>query len=126
MAVAPALLCEGSPAKLGWRLLLGMEAARSRCWSARSAHARALTRIRTRARRPRRFLQGPGTCPQAVQQLREALAEERPRAFTTVLLNYRKADAQGRQEPFWNCLHISPLRDAGGRAGAGCTTFLSV
>ncbi|KAL4426061.1 hypothetical protein ABPG77_007857 [Micractinium sp. CCAP 211/92] len=62
-----------------------------------------------------RFLQGPGTCPQAVQQLREALAEDRPRAFTTVLLNYRKADAQGRQEPFWNCLHISPLRDAEGK-----------
>lgn len=56
-----------------------------------------------------RFLQGPGTDPAAVQQLREALAAQPPRPVTVTLLNYRK---DGR--PFWNSLHISPLRDAGG------------
>ncbi|PSC68938.1 LOV domain-containing [Micractinium conductrix] len=62
-----------------------------------------------------RFLQGPGTCPQTVAQLRAAPAAEPPRAVTVTLLNYRKADAGGHQQPFWNSLHISPLRDAGGR-----------
>ncbi|PRW60670.1 LOV domain-containing [Chlorella sorokiniana] len=57
-----------------------------------------------------RFLQGPGTDPAAVQQLRDALAAQPPRPVTVTLLNYRK---DGR--PFWNSLHVCPLRDADGR-----------
>jgi hypothetical protein len=60
-----------------------------------------------------RFLQGPGTDPAVVQQLRDGLAASPPRPVTVTLLNYRKADASGHQEPFWNSLHIAPLRDAG-------------
>ena len=61
-----------------------------------------------------RFLQGPGTDPAAVQQLREALAAQPPRPVTVTLLNYRK---DGR--PFWNSLHVCPLRDAGGGSVCG-------
>ena len=60
-----------------------------------------------------RFLQGPGTDPQAVQQIREALAAQPPRPATVTLLNYRRPDASGHSQPFYNCLHIAPLRDAG-------------
>ena len=60
-----------------------------------------------------RFLQGPGTDPAAVAHLRQALAAEPPRPVTVTLLNYKKADAEGHQQPFWNSLHIAPLRDAG-------------
>ena len=66
-----------------------------------------------------RFLQGPGTDPAAVAQLRQALAAVPPKPVTVTLLNYRKADAEGRQQPFWNSLHISPLRDAGEGSAAG-------
>jgi hypothetical protein len=60
-----------------------------------------------------RFLQGPGTDPSAVAELRAALAASPPRPITVTLLNYRKADASGYSEPFWNSLHVAPLRDAG-------------
>ena len=55
-----------------------------------------------------RFLQGAGTDPSAVAEIRQALKEER--GLRIELLNYRK---DGR--PFWNDLTISPLRDAKGR-----------
>ena len=63
-----------------------------------------------------RFLQGPSTDPQAVQQIREALAAQPPRPATVTLLNYRRPDASGHAQPFYNCLHIAPLRDAGASA----------
>ncbi|GAB4822542.1 hypothetical protein N2152v2_009588 [Parachlorella kessleri] len=57
-----------------------------------------------------RFLQGPGTDPVQVANLRDAMAACPPRAVTVTLLNYRKSG-----EPFWNCLHVAPVRDADGR-----------
>ena len=56
------------------------------------------------------------TDPQAVQQIREALAAQPPRPATVTLLNYRRPDASGHAQPFYNCLHIAPLRDAGASA----------
>jgi sigma-B regulation protein RsbU (phosphoserine phosphatase) len=55
-----------------------------------------------------RFLQGPGSDPDAVREIREAIQEGRP--CTVELLNYRKEGT-----PFWNRLAITPLRDAAGR-----------
>lgn len=55
-----------------------------------------------------RFLQGPGTDPTAVQQIREAIRERR--TFHGELLNYR-ADGQ----PFWCELIISPVFDESGQ-----------
>lgn len=55
-----------------------------------------------------RFLQGPGTDPEARQRIGEALREGRP--VESVLLNYRKDGT-----PFWNRLSIAPVRDAAGR-----------
>ncbi len=49
-----------------------------------------------------RFLQGPGTDPQTVAQIRQAIVERREVKAT--LLNYRKDD-----QPFWNELKISPV-----------------
>jgi PAS domain S-box-containing protein len=57
-----------------------------------------------------RFLQGPATNPEHVQQLRTALSAEPPQAVTVTLLNYTKS---GR--PFWNALHVAPMRDADGK-----------
>jgi len=54
-----------------------------------------------------RFLQGPNTDPQMVEQIRRGIIEKRE--VKTTLLNYRK-DGQ----PFWNDLKISPVfSDAG-------------
>src|SRR5437899_1000733 len=55
-----------------------------------------------------RFLQGAGTDPSAVAEIRQALKEVR--VLRTELLNYRKDGSY-----FWNELTISPLRDAKGR-----------
>ncbi|MBA4062986.1 MAG: hybrid sensor histidine kinase/response regulator [Isosphaera sp.] len=55
-----------------------------------------------------RFLQGPGTDPQALAAVREALRVGRP--CDVELLNYRKDGT-----PFWNQLLLSPIRDAAGR-----------
>ncbi|WP_084267490.1 histidine kinase famiy protein [Azohydromonas lata] len=55
-----------------------------------------------------RFLQGPDTDPDAVAEVREALAEHR--AVAVDLVNY-KADGT----PFWNALFIGPVFDAEGR-----------
>ena len=55
-----------------------------------------------------RFLQGEGTDPVAVDQLRDAIRNERPAVVT--LLNYR---ADGT--PFWNQVSLAPVHEAGGR-----------
>jgi PAS domain S-box-containing protein len=55
-----------------------------------------------------RFLQGAGTDPSAVSEVRQALKEER--GLRIELLNYRKDGSS-----FWNELTISPLRDTKGR-----------
>jgi PAS domain S-box-containing protein len=55
-----------------------------------------------------RFLQGPGTDPEAIAMLRSALAARTD--ISLELLNYRK---DGR--PFWNALFVSPVFDADGR-----------
>lgn len=54
-----------------------------------------------------RFLQGPGTSPDAVQRIRDALNAGRP--ITELLLNYRRDGT-----PFFCLLSIIPLRDASG------------
>jgi two-component system cell cycle sensor histidine kinase/response regulator CckA len=55
-----------------------------------------------------RFLQGPKTAPEAVERIRQAIAQEQP--CLVELINYRKDG-----KPFWNGLSISPIRDASGR-----------
>mgnify|MGYP001038807693 CR=1 FL=1 len=62
-----------------------------------------------------RFLQGPGTDRDTLNQLRAALREQRE--ITVQLLNYRKDGT-----PFWNRLSITPVRD---RSGA-VTHFIAV
>lgn len=54
-----------------------------------------------------RFLQGEGTDPAAIDELRRAIADERP--TTVEVLNYRKDGS-----PFWNQVHITPVRDGDG------------
>ncbi|CAO1634918.1 unnamed protein product [Sympodiomycopsis kandeliae] len=54
-----------------------------------------------------RFLQGPGTNPDSVQRIRDALNAGRP--ITELLLNYRRDGT-----PFFCLLSIIPLRDASG------------
>ncbi len=51
-----------------------------------------------------RFLQGPMTEPDAVAALRAAVAAQRE--YEVELLNYRRDGT-----PFWNQLHLSPIRD---------------
>nr|AML78692.1 putative LOV domain-containing protein [Calliergon cordifolium] len=55
-----------------------------------------------------RFLQGPDTDPDAVREIREAIEAEKP--CTVRILNYRKDNT-----PFWNHLHIAPVRGANGK-----------
>nr|AML79656.1 putative LOV domain-containing protein [Atrichum angustatum] len=55
-----------------------------------------------------RFLQGPGTDPEAVKQIREAI--ENKQSCTVRLLNYRKD-----KTPFWNHLHVAPVRSCCGK-----------
>jgi hypothetical protein len=54
-----------------------------------------------------RFLQGPGTDPAELQRLRDAIKADPPRPVTVTLLNYRYDGT-----PFWNALHVAPVRDA--------------
>ena len=54
-----------------------------------------------------RFLQGPDTDPNAIQQLREAVDARRDIAVD--ILNYRKDGS-----PFWNALYMSPVITEGG------------
>lgn len=51
-----------------------------------------------------RFLQGKDTSPEAVKQLREAIAAGK--ACTTEILNYRKDGS-----PFWNAVSLTPVFD---------------
>ena len=55
-----------------------------------------------------RFLQGPETDPEAVSEIRQAIADQREIAIE--LLNYRKNGGT-----FWNALYISPVYDANGK-----------
>ena len=55
-----------------------------------------------------RFLQGADTDPEAIEEIRRGLRENRE--TTVEILNYRKDGT-----PFWNRLSIDPVRDAGGR-----------
>nr|AML79471.1 putative LOV domain-containing protein [Cylindrocystis brebissonii] len=66
-----------------------------------------------------RFLQGSGTDPAAVKELREAVKAEKP--CTVRLLNYRKCGT-----PFWNSLHISPVRCHDGKVAFFCGVQLDV
>jgi sigma-B regulation protein RsbU (phosphoserine phosphatase) len=54
-----------------------------------------------------RFLQGPGTDPAAMAEIRAALAA--PRECVVEILNYRRDGTA-----FWNRLSITPIRDAAG------------
>jgi PAS domain S-box-containing protein len=54
-----------------------------------------------------RFLQGPESRPEAVAELRRGEREQR--SVTVEVLNYRKDGT-----PFWNRVHISPVRDGRG------------
>ncbi len=54
-----------------------------------------------------RFLQGEGTLPAAVAEIREGLAQHQE--VNVELLNYRKDGSA-----FWNKLHISPIHDDDG------------
>jgi PAS domain S-box-containing protein len=54
-----------------------------------------------------RFLQGPDTDPEAVAEIRRAVAEGRDAQVE--ILNYRKDGTS-----FWNLLYLSPVRDAAG------------
>ncbi|KAK9813291.1 hypothetical protein WJX72_011934 [[Myrmecia] bisecta] len=56
-----------------------------------------------------RFLQGPMTDLAEVARMREALHADPPRPVTVTLLNY-KYDGT----PFWNSLHVAPIRNASG------------
>src|SRR5262245_38619377 len=51
-----------------------------------------------------RLLQGRDTDPDAVAELRRAVRDEQP--TVVVLRNYRRDGT-----PFWNEVHISPVRD---------------
>lgn len=55
-----------------------------------------------------RFLQGEGTSPAAVAEIRSAIRAERE--VSVELLNYRKDGSS-----FWNQLHLSPVHDDQGR-----------
>ena len=54
-----------------------------------------------------RFMQGPETDPEAVRQIRRAIAERKP--IEQELYNYRR-DGSG----FWNALYITPIFDDAG------------
>ena len=58
-----------------------------------------------------RFLQGRDTDPGPVDKLRRAIADGR--SATVELRNYRKDGT-----PFWNEVHIAPVRTAQGRPGS--------
>jgi PAS domain S-box-containing protein len=55
-----------------------------------------------------RFLQGEGTDPAAIAEVRRAVQEGRP--CSVELINYRKDGSR-----FWNALSVSPIHDASGK-----------
>ncbi|WP_052723730.1 ATP-binding protein [Paenibacillus wulumuqiensis] len=62
-----------------------------------------------------RFLQGPDTDPQAVQQFRDALAKKE--SVTIEILNYTKLGI-----PFWNEVNLDPIFDQNGE----CHYFVGI
>jgi len=58
-----------------------------------------------------RFLQGAGTDPETVEELRRAIRQQR--TCDVELLNYRRDGSA-----FWNSLHIAPLKNARGKTTA--------
>lgn len=55
-----------------------------------------------------RFLQGPGTDPEKVSQIRKALEKET--VVVVEMMNYRKDGSS-----FWNALHLGPIYDDAGK-----------
>ncbi|KAJ1685455.1 hypothetical protein LUZ63_016845 [Rhynchospora breviuscula] len=55
-----------------------------------------------------KFLNGPGTCSKALQEINKSISAEK--SCTLRLLNYRKDGSS-----FWNLFHISPVRNATGK-----------
>ncbi|CAI5524814.1 unnamed protein product [Closterium sp. Naga37s-1] len=66
-----------------------------------------------------RFLQGPETNPDHVQQLREAIHGSR--SCSVNILNYRKDGSK-----FWNLLHVSPVRSFDGKIHFYCGVLMEV
>ncbi len=62
-----------------------------------------------------RFLQGPDSSEETIEEIREALEENRP--YDGEILNYKKDGT-----PFWNGLVISPVQDESGKM----TGFFSI
>jgi len=62
-----------------------------------------------------RFLQGPQTDKAEVQRMHDAITADPPQPITVRLLNYR-IDGQ----PFWNNLHVAPIRSASGEVCIVC------
>lgn len=54
-------------------------------------------------------MQGRDTNKTEIAKLRAAITASPPYPVTTTILNYRKDGT-----PFWNALHIAPIRNAGG------------
>jgi len=65
-----------------------------------------------------RFLQGPQTDKAEVQRMHDAITADPPQPITVRLLNYR-IDGQ----PFWNNLHVAPIRSASGEVCIVCLAF---
>lgn len=65
-----------------------------------------------------RFLQGPQTDQAEVKRLRDAMTADPPKPITVKLLNYR-VDGQ----PFWNNLHVAPIRSACGEVSGGLAHY---
>ncbi|KAJ3694114.1 hypothetical protein LUZ60_009594 [Juncus effusus] len=55
-----------------------------------------------------RFLNGPGSCLKALEEIKNSISAER--SCTVRILNYRKDGCS-----FWNLFHISPVRNATGK-----------
>nr|AML77845.1 putative LOV domain-containing protein [Zygnemopsis sp. BC-2016] len=66
-----------------------------------------------------RFLQGPGTSQETVQEIRQAVKQEKP--CTVRILNYRRDGM-----PFWNSLHVSPVRRCDGQVAFFCGVQLDI
>mmetsp|Transcript_56620 Transcript_56620/g.178963 ORF Transcript_56620/g.178963 Transcript_56620/m.178963 type:complete len:377 (-) Transcript_56620:197-1327(-) len=66
-----------------------------------------------------RFMQGEMTDQAEVAKVREAMEAEKP--VTVRLLNYRKCGT-----PFWNSLHVCPVRNAEGKVAFYCGVQLDV
>lgn len=56
-----------------------------------------------------RFLQGYDTDRTEIAKLRAAMTAKPPYSVSTTILNYRKDGT-----PFWNALHIAPIRNSTG------------